>query len=343
MALPALQKTWQGGTTLGGTDLINQTILAANLQKDTLLAIKNALITFNLANWTVVGSSDSVTAAMDATDRWVTNANLVWATTAGTVFSWIVLQQTGIQASFQMLISLEILAAADTNREDVYMGVSFSAGFTGGSTTARPTATDEHAGAILDWIGAEGGTPTDKVLTCIQSDDGECTRVVISNKGNGIPCTSMGFEKPRLPNANFTNPSLWYVMRETVASGLSCFRWEAMQDTEKFWARLVGFDSSSLIASIRMSGPMSNTVELIDAKQATGNVLFWGGGLVYDGLDAEQDLGTLFDWYWCSRNVTGVHALDLDTFPVGGNRTFVCVGDCVWGWLDDSATDLSYT
>lgn len=140
-------------------------------------------------------------------------------------------------------------------------------------------------------------------------------------------------------------PALWYVQRTTVASGLNVFRWETMQDTETFWTRLAHNATSADGAStFRMSGPYLTTNEIVDYPQEVGSNPLLYGGTLHDSTHPNRNQGgTLFDWYWCSRNVAGSHLLDLDTMPLAGNRTFVCVGDCVWGWLDDSATDLSYT
>jgi hypothetical protein len=91
--------------------------------------------------WTCAGSSDSVTAAMDGTNRLLANANWVRAS-AGTAHSWIVLKSptTGFGPA-----PVYILLDYSTGSNDTVAVAYSKLGFTGGSTTAAPTATDEFA------------------------------------------------------------------------------------------------------------------------------------------------------------------------------------------------------
>jgi hypothetical protein len=349
MASPVLQKTYQGGSTAGGTQFINVPA-TSGIPKNTMFLIKDALINFFAVPMTVIGSSDSINSSMDGTDRWITDANLIYAATAGTPYSWIVLQQAGINAKTQILVGLDTLSAADFNREDITIIVSPAAGFgtanggTDGSTTSLPTATDQVSMDGTNWHGAEGGTNLAKTLTCISSDDGEVTRIVLSHDVSELPITCIGFEKPRLPNSNWVNPAVFYILKETVASGLGVFRWEKMQDQEHFRGVIKDKASADLSAVMRMSGPMVSSTEVVDWIQdgPIPNPVVFAGHLMFDNYVADDDWGTLFDWYWVNRNVGGVHMLDLDTAPLAGNRTLVCVGDCIWGWLDDSESNLLY-
>jgi hypothetical protein len=98
----------------------------------------------SLAGWTCAGSSDSATAAMDSTDRWGSTFNaakIVWNNPT-VAHSWIVLQSPNDiggsgNGTYQLLLACE---SDDVYTVSVYVSKS---GFTGGSTTARPTATDE--------------------------------------------------------------------------------------------------------------------------------------------------------------------------------------------------------
>jgi len=87
--------------------------------------------------WTVVGSSDSVSANLTGSDFWTGSfdATKIVRAAAGTAHSWIVLQSP---ANFGMWLCIDYIA------NDTTMSFTFAtAAFTGGSTTARPTSTKE--------------------------------------------------------------------------------------------------------------------------------------------------------------------------------------------------------
>ena len=103
--------------------------------------------------WTVVGSSDGTTAALDGVDRWTTTftpSKLVRGTSAR---SWIVLQNS--TSGIQMCIDLYWTGGAGAHGRVVYTRSSFP--FTGGNTSTRPTAASGN-----EWqMGANRGTAPD--------------------------------------------------------------------------------------------------------------------------------------------------------------------------------------
>lgn len=202
MALPTLSKTWQHN--LNNRVTASGTVLTDN--RAALRGIKNAMIGFATQPWTVAGSSNGTTAGMDATDRWSANTDLVWAN-AGTAHSWIVLQQTGVSATFQVLITLEN-ASGNGQVAGVFMS---AAGFTGGSTTARPTATDEVTLIAVNtaWGGNQTGTNFDILWNVSQSTDGQCTRVFAFY--NSVHSTMWIFDKAKNPVTGWTNSALGFV------------------------------------------------------------------------------------------------------------------------------------
>ena len=355
MALPALHKEWQGGTTLSGIDLVNVVVSGTSseeLARNALFHIKDAFTTFNQNPWTVVGSSDSSASSMDGTDRWLDAGDLVYRTTGGTACSWIVLEQSQINTNFQVLFGLDNTSASDPNRYDLWMSISPSVGFgtsaggTDGSTTVLPTATDEHVlnGTTTPWYGdwtANFGT----IVSCISSTDGEVTRVVAADESTGIPFMRMNFEVPRLTEETWSNPCVYSHMSKTIASAVTPFRrddWQEKTTAPDILATVSGYGDVLQQVTFRMTGPMYSTNEVIETEEEQG-IRFYGGGLIQDTTSAGRAWGTLYDWYWVSRDTGGTYyADDLDTFPAAGDRTFVCVGDFVYGWLNDSTTDLKY-
>lgn len=133
---------------------------------------------------TCVGSSDSVTAALDGVNRLLAASNFVWAN-AGTAHSWIVLEKTtGGQFCFDL-----------SNSSFVTATIMFSPGglFVGGSTTARPTATDEVPCASqlggapttnTSWGASSGNVPT--TYHVVRSRNGEHISVILCRNGNAI-------------------------------------------------------------------------------------------------------------------------------------------------------------
>lgn len=133
--------------------------------------------------WTCVGSSDAVTANVsDNTDRWGSpyNGAKIVRANAGTAHSWIVLKSPnftagGISATpFYML--LDFGTTADANIVIAYSKV----GFTGGTTLARPTATDEWG------VGQIAGL----VPTSLAYNDGSASAPY---RVHGILCTDGSF------------------------------------------------------------------------------------------------------------------------------------------------------
>lgn len=341
MTAPVLQKTWQGGSTLGGTEFVN-VVVGGTTPPDTLLAIKNAMIGFNANPWTVIGSCDGITSGMDGVDRWVNTADLVYRGLLGSPLSWIVLQQTAIGATYQVMFSLSIISGIDPQKEDIEyqankggFGVA-NGGANDGSISSLPAVADNSLTTKPTgkwWLGHESSSPTQKVLTCISSTDGECLRVIVSHQSTGNPILCLGAEVPRLPPASWAGPAVIYIFKATVASALSCFRWETMADSIGAGAESVivgavprldnsGFDVANMVPLM----PMFSTTEVVDFREDDRpNPLLYPCALYgYDtdvGSGVEGIHGTLFDWYWCTRNVLGKHLLDLDTIPAAQDAT----------------------
>jgi hypothetical protein len=99
-----------------------------------VLAIKNSILT--VPGCTIKGSSNSVAAGMDGVDRWTTGANLVWGPNASP-FSWIVFKFANMGGA-ELLLRLP----TEANGASVSAAMSKTAGYTGGTISAEPTATD---------------------------------------------------------------------------------------------------------------------------------------------------------------------------------------------------------
>jgi hypothetical protein len=319
MALPVLDKTWQFDVN---NIVIPQASTLATSRRTIRTAIKDVLIGFGSSPWTVQGSSNSVAAAMDAVDRWAADANLVWAN-AGTAHSWIVLRQTGVATNFELCMDL---SAAEANGLNLTWVVSTSAGFTGGTTLNRPTATDEQVQANTTW--GPSATNAQLVTHLMQSTDGQCTRIVICRANLAVGL--MVLDRVKNPVTGWTTPSYSLVAATnggsetatitnmfTNANGRGRFSTFNMN----LWATMKVTTSSFTAIVSNQNCPNDISAELPMAPM----------GVVSETASARGRHGQLFDiWFGLTSLSTG------NAYPYDDNKQFVQFGDIILPW--DGAT-----
>lgn len=139
------EKTWQ--TALNVTPSDNATVLG--LSRSYLWFVKAFLkgevggATAGL--WTCVGSSDSVTAGMDGTDRWgaTYDGTKIVRASGAVAHSWIVLRSPNFTAGGITAVPFHVTIDYSGTLDYQAVFVFSKAAPTGGTITARPTATDE--------------------------------------------------------------------------------------------------------------------------------------------------------------------------------------------------------
>jgi hypothetical protein len=317
MGLPSLSKTWQFNVNNQVT--AQGTALADN--RKILRAIKNAMIGFATNAWTVRYSCDSSVAgtAGDGVDRWAADSNLVWAN-AGSAHSWIVLRQAGISSTFEVLISCEGASGTGVN---LVLAVS-TAGFTGGSTTARPTATDENV--LINAASWNSGTDTSSRWSVMQSSDGQCTRVIVSQSAS--QCAIWIFDKPQNPTSGWSNP---YIALGFYSAGSAP-------------ANNTYFSTTVASAILRMRSG-STTGNCTFTVEGIANALPYDTaiGNIANEIDSSWDMwplafaclttgirgrhGSFFDLYMGSNS-----AANLDTYPNDGSNQFVQLFGLIFPW-----------
>lgn len=321
MALPTLTKTWQH--SVNNQTLALGTALADN--KRTMRGIKNALIGFATNPAVVKYSCNGTTAgtAGDGVDRWSADSDLVWAN-AGTAHSWIVLLLAGISSNHQVLISLEGASGAGAI---VTIYESQSVGFSGGSTTARPTATDEFA------VSAGGSWSSSSDISArfhvMQSTDGQCTRVVLGQSSKAV-CVWI-FDKPQNPSTGWTNPSVG--MLAYNASGLPI---ATFVTTGTPLARMrngstngnVTFTVEGIGNSFPSDTAIGNIANEIDATWD-----LWPVGLACLTTGIRGRHGTLFDAWFGSAVIA-----DGECYPDDGSKQFAQFGCWVLPWNGTTVT-----
>jgi hypothetical protein len=332
MALPALAKTWQ--FVSNGTSCVNQpiaslgSIIADN--RRLLRSIKNALTGFASNPWTVRYSCNTTTAgtAGDGVDRWATDADLAWATTTSGARSWIVLRQTGIATNFEVCLDLVGAGTDSTNGLGGQLFVSASAGFTGGTTTARPTATDESAQAlsgsgvaVLRWSQLTADLATR--WSVMQSSDGACTRFWFY--AAGVLRGFYMFDKPTNIVTGWTNPS--YAL---AAAGTSTAATAGLANVAAYVGR---FRALGINGAMAMGCETAGTVIFPSDANAgavpndiDGSWPMLPIGLSSSSVGVKGRHGTLAD-IWLGSNTIP----DGDTYPLA-TTDFVQVGSLILPW-----------
>lgn len=333
MALPTLEKTWQYN--------VNQTttgVSRVDCDRNFLFAIKQSLVGFASNPWTVVGSSNSTTAGMDAVDRWSTAANVVWGATGSNAFSWIVLRQNGVHSNFQLLLSCGVFSFA-SNTFNLHIVASMGSGFTGGSTTVRPTATDEVElnSNNSQWQFVGNGAANTFRFHVMQSDDGQCTRLVAySSTLIGSAPIFWLFDRMRQPISQISHP----VVMSLTSIGSTAITYSNLSASSTYnfgyhngllkyqftGERYLHGGNSGLIGN-RPAGQVAND---FSAEWPLTSI-----GLYSPTTTKRGRHGEFFDLYWGPSTL-----LDGDTFPSNGTKQLVEFGDLVFPW--NGSTPILY-
>lgn len=327
MPLPTLSKTWQ---ISANQTVAAQGTLAATAQR-LLRTVKNLFIAPASSPWTVSGSSNSGAAGMDSTDRWITDNNITPAN-SGTAHSWIVLRQTGIASNFEICLDYN---TSNLNPHNISVIVSPSAGFTGGTVTNRPTATDEQV--MINTNSWFSSLNIQHQIHFWQSSDGQCTRLMIWRQNTNM-CTFWSFDKPKDPVSGWTNPSAWIVINNTggISASTGLFTTLAAgvargHGTAAMTLALTGEgagDTGALLAFITPTGTQANSLD--------SNWPFFPIGLASSTSSHIGRHGSLYDIWWAPSGLS-----NADTFPNDtANRQFVKMGALILPWLNDSTIPL---
>ena len=316
MALPSLDKTWQFD--------VNQSCGHATDNwracQDTLYKLKQSLIGFALNPW-VVRSSCAVisnvvvglSAGNDYVDHW-TASNRIEArlpTPTTNKHSWIVLEQTGVGANYNVCIDM-------SENGILYrwgaVGIS-QAGYNGdGTGSSRPTAPDEVLVHYGDWT-TNGGFLG--MLHVMQSTDGECSRIAVC-RANGTDSLWL-FDKAKNPVTGWTDPGIGVV----VGSGGPVY------DQLQYSTKVGGYRAGQMKMYVSGEGYYQRPVgyQLTAPDDHTGEWYISPMGLVCPDAGNRGRRGEVFDMWWGDRTVA-----DGLTYPGDGSNAFVQFGDIILPW-----------
>jgi hypothetical protein len=320
MALPTLERTWQFD--------VNNGPYTSNAAA--LFALKDILVSFSSSPWTVVRSCDSL--SVSTSDLWVDSGDVVFGGT-GEARSWIVLKQTGIASNFQ--ICIECREAGGGQDTVVQMFASENAGFTGGSTTGRATATEERAcqrSGDPEWW---NGSASSAKLHVMQSQDGKSTRwwyyesnVCLSHVAIEVPSdTPSGWTIPWvvLSTSHYYSATNYFPQYTNLNDDDEDIKGRAGGVSAKFFLTCEGYGS----AMIGQNQTYGN-----DLDSSSYPILPVGVYSATTGARGRQ--GRLVDYFFGSTAVN-----DGDHYPSDGSRQLVQIYDTVQPWGGNPAMQRS--
>lgn len=334
MAIPSPTKTWQfkinqqlisPGVTPTWPSM-SPGVIAGDIQS-VLYAIKVSLTTFGSTPWTVVSSSDSASAG--ATDYWTAASKLVWHNNTANARSWIVLQQTGMSATFQILIDC-IMNGTGQNGAQVAMFWS-AAGFTGGSTTARPTATDQVQvlTSAQYWLRDNNSvSPLPLVLHVMQSTDGQCTRIFGCRGTDGQPDFGWLFERIKNASGSWTTPYIVMVNPGDWSNSRGYMGWLSTSGSPRFTSK----NGATNMALYATSEGFANNFFYLQAttlqrrNQLSNEWQLFPIGVACETTGAIGHHGMFYDMWFC--NYIGY----ATTFADDDSKTWWACDDLVIPW-----------
>lgn len=314
MPLPTLVKTWQ----VSKNNLVAMQGTNEAQSRRVMSVLKSTMLSFASNPPVLRGSSNGTTAGLDGVDRLTLDSHWNFQN-SGSPHSWYVLRFPNIATNFEICI--------DTNSAANWFNtwvVSPSAGFTGGSTTARPTATDEVI--MLNTTDYYPNLTSQFQVHAWMSTDGEAFHLTMwrANQSN----IYWHFEKARNPRTGWANPAVWYmrygnnsamtfsgIMNTVVDNGL----WRAKGAAgANLTVSLTGEScGSTFLSQMTPTGSQAN-----DFDSAWD---FYPIGLVSNSVGGKGRLGILHDIWWAPVNVA-----DADTAPNNASdRQFAKFG-CLW-------------
>jgi hypothetical protein len=354
MALPTLVKDYQviANQTIAGDATVDSGTNSHRDRRNLLMAIKNQLIASGTSDvgptpggaitaWAVEYSCDGSTAgsAGDNVDRWTdANTDLIF-NTSGNAHSWMVLSQSGLGIE----VCIDLVQNSNSNDgAEMTVVVSAGAGFTGGSTTARPTATDELGlRDATQWgSGGNAGGAHAYVWHMWRTEDGEVTYLVIYY--NDVPLGFWCFAAPQNPSSGWSGTQFVaavYGQNSDVLESLNYNDWYDAASMRTYRANRISTADAYNITSLYFSadtfggGPFGQV--LTTANDLTGEYSLGEIGLVCLESNFRGRMGTMFDLYW-GQDALGNPA---DNYPSGGSKTWVQFGDLVFPW--DGATPVT--
>jgi hypothetical protein len=355
MPLPTLTKTWQYN--------VNQLLPVAGSNeasaKALLFAIKNSLCTFPQSPWTVVRSSNG--AAVSNGDLWTSagafSVSYTLPSGGASARGWIVLKNSNLGETangYQILIDVIFSNGVSW----VGMFSSPGAGFTGGTTTARPTATDEHQLITNYNHGSPVGNPNwgytnnsfgwtaNKVyrFNAMMSTDGKCTRFWLVHDNAGTTIQTMCGIFDTLKNVpDGLNPTVSLFLASNASEVMAIGNFMYASGVE---AQSLDFHMNEQPSRGNMTVEWPGYTHQTFANEITNEWPMWPiGAAILQTVDESAStspivtpgvFGRIGDFHDLWIGSTGVSS--LDTYPGDGSAQFAQFNRLIVPW--DGSTPL---
>ncbi len=310
MAYPVVEKTWEYATVSNtGSGTIQGDV------REILFQWKELLVALSNQPWSVAGSSNGTTGAMDAVDR-ITSASVILFT--GGVSWWMVLEAPSGWGGGQVLVYSDVGGSFASN---VHTRWSLSGVFTGGGATTLPTATDDDGHDnkdFINWSGFANGGPT--AIHIVHSTDGEHTRSFFCFNSRTDSCIVT--ETAGDPGDDWDDPRFYGRGPNTNVQSLTTTQlWTVGQEWWHF--KVPSTDAFATMTALRelVNGTLINA-QLPLPNAISGEYPFWTLDLYgHDIVGARGRCAYLKDWwYTCDAVNPG------DGWPGNGDKDFIAFG-----------------
>lgn len=298
--------------------------------QETLFYVKEAMTgnTGCPVPWTVAGSSDGTTGAMDSVDRWTGPGDLLWAPSASTTtpVGWIVLESVNAD---QLLLSCRASSAFFFGR---YLKIvwSPSGGFTGGSSTVDPTATDEifmsNPSGGGPWLANNGFAAVYKTHV-MQSNDGKHTWVFFCYNNS---CTTRWLLSAGLdPVTGWNLPVIASISNSATNTELNGPTFSQLVNSTLTTRGMDDTGGTVMNMSFSTEGTLGDAMgeEFTVPNELSGEQHLTPCGIASSTATTKGRHGRIPDiWFTNNLLVTGT------TFPADATRQFAQFGDVVVPW-----------
>lgn len=277
------------------------------------------------------GSGNAVTAAMDGVNRLTTPGDIIMAATTSP-HSWIV--WTDPVSGVQMCFDFNTTTVASAIR----VCISPAGLYTGGSTTARPTAADEHVFSNLTAWGLSL-TNVNNGIHFSRSVDGELTLVRITR--NGWTCANWIYGK--ITDASEGMGSEFFIGKEAVSTAAP----SATGTTYGFWTGssfLFSYGSGAAALGFTQqqnAGKPGQTTQLQAVNTFSGKWPLHPMGVVCIATSNIGILGRIADICAGPIQISGGAATDYNYYgEASGSYEWVHFGSLVCPWPKSIAPDF---